>query len=88
MREQGESPSVLAQRENLWQISDEASLYPVVEQVVLQNRKTAADYRNGKNAALQPLIGAAIRATNGRGNPEILEILLKNALSKPEISNQ
>ena len=88
MREQGESPSVLAQRENLWQISDEASLYPVVEQVVLQNRKTAADYRNGKNAALQPLIGAAIRATNGRGNPEMLEILLKNALSKPEISNQ
>ena len=62
------------------QINDPARLIPVVEAVLAQEGQLAARYRSGKANALQALTGKAIAATGGKGNPAVLQRLLKERL--------
>jgi aspartyl-tRNA(Asn)/glutamyl-tRNA(Gln) amidotransferase subunit B len=75
------SPTQLATEKNLLQISDEAILLPLVQEVLNNpsNAKSIADYKAGKEAALMSLVGQVIRNTSGRANPKITkEIFVKN----------
>ncbi len=75
-------PRRLAQEMGLLQVSDEQTLWPLVQKVVGENPKAAADWRGGKQAAMQALIGRCMKETRGRGNPAVLQELLKKALEQ------
>ena len=62
------------------QISDEAELASVVDEVVISNPKSVADYRAGKRKALGFLVGQAMKATRGKANPKIVNGLLRERL--------
>lgn len=79
MYEQGGSPSSIAKEKGLFQQSDSGALIVVVEKVLSDNFSVVAEYKAGKETALQYLIGQCMKATRGGGNPGLLrEIILKN----------
>jgi aspartyl-tRNA(Asn)/glutamyl-tRNA(Gln) amidotransferase subunit B len=77
----GESPRAIVEREGLRQISDEAALGQVVDQVLAANPKQAEQYRSGKTAVLGFLVGQVMKATGGQANPAAVNRLLREKLS-------
>lgn len=65
----------------LGQISGDDELLAIARDVIAANEKAAADYRGGKEAALQSLVGQVMRETRGRANPQAVIVLLKKELS-------
>lgn len=75
---QDQDPEQLVKEKGLEQISDEAELAKLAKEVMAEQPKSVDNYRKGKTAALQALIGQMMKKTSGRGNPEkIQEILIK-----------
>lgn len=62
------------------QVSDTGALQNAIQEVINANESVVADYKAGKAAALQYLLGQAMKATKGAGNPAVLKSLLEDAL--------
>ena len=69
----GGDPEKIANEKGLIQKSDEGELMKVVLAVVEANPNAVADYRSGKESALQFLIGQGMKATRGGANPDVLK---------------
>ncbi len=82
MFETGGDPNVIIKESGLEQVSDEASLIPVAEQLIAANPGPAADFKAGKEAALQFFIGRAMGALKGKGNPAVLQKIFRELLAK------
>ena len=80
MYEEGGAPALLAKEMNLIQKSDEASLKSIVSTLIKDNPKVVADYKAGKMAALQFLVGQGMKASKGSANPEVLRKLLAESI--------
>lgn len=74
--ESGGDPEALAQQHGLIQESDAAALVGTVQTVIDANPGVAADYRAGKAAALEFLLGQCMKALRGSGDPATLRSLL------------
>lgn len=73
-------PQEIAKKEGLLQENNEDALKPIIAQVIAENEKIAADYKAGKEAALQALLGMIMKATKGSANPTLATKLLKELL--------
>ncbi|MEX0919375.1 MAG: Asp-tRNA(Asn)/Glu-tRNA(Gln) amidotransferase subunit GatB [Parcubacteria group bacterium] len=71
----------LAEKNGLIQKSDEEELKKIVEEVIRENKSVVEDYKKGKEASLQFLVGQSMKAMNGGGNPVVLKKLLTELLS-------
>ena len=78
----GLDPHSIVKEENLIQVTDVEELKSVVLKIIEVNTKAIKDYKNGKDSALQFLIGKAMAELRGRGNPEQLKKLFEAHLSK------
>ncbi len=76
----GGDPEKLVEDRGLRQLSDEASLAAVVDEVVTSNAAAAADFRAGKDAALGRLVGQVMKATGGKAQPQLVNRLLRERL--------
>lgn len=76
----GVSPEHIIKEKNLGQVSDSGALESVVDKVLADNAKAVEDYKKGKEAPLKFLIGMAMRESKGKGNPQVLEELIKQKL--------
>ena len=65
-------PENLAISKGLIQKSSEGDLIPIIEEIIKSNPKAVEEYKAGKTASLQFLIGQAMKATKGSANPGIL----------------
>ncbi|OGF71068.1 glutaminyl-tRNA synthase (glutamine-hydrolyzing) subunit B [Candidatus Giovannonibacteria bacterium RIFCSPLOWO2_01_FULL_46_13] len=78
----GDDPHEIAQREGFLQTSDAGELENIVKAVMTAYDAAVQDYRGGKEASLQFLIGQAMREAKAQkigANPDTLkEIFLKN----------
>ena len=63
------------------QISGDAELAGIVDQVIRENEKSVADFKAGKAQALKFLIGQGMKLSKGRANPQRLEALLREKIS-------
>lgn len=70
------------ERHGLAQISDPELLLPMISETLRENEKAVTDFRNGKDAAFQVLVGQMMRKTAGKGNAVIITELLKEKLEK------
>ena len=75
-----EDPEKLAREEGLLQEKDESKLKEIIQKIIKDNPKTAEDYKKGKEASLQFLIGLVMKETKGSANPQIVGELLKKIL--------
>ena len=60
----------------LAQISDTGALKATVEEVLAANEKAVGQYKEGKTNVLGFLVGQCMRATKGKGNPEMLREMI------------
>jgi len=70
----------LIQELGLAQISDRATLEPLVQMVVDNSAKAVKDYKNGKMKALDSMKGMVMRETKGRANPNMVSDILLEIL--------
>jgi aspartyl-tRNA(Asn)/glutamyl-tRNA(Gln) amidotransferase subunit B len=72
---------LIIEQKGLKQISDSGALEAIVDQVLAANAKSVEQYRAGKEAAINALIGQAMKASKGKANPAQLTELLKKKLA-------
>ena len=82
MFEEGGDPEKIVKEKGLAQTSDDSFLKNIVEDVVKNNSAVAEDYKNGKENALQFLVGQGMKLSKGKANPEVLQKLLKEKLGR------
>jgi aspartyl-tRNA(Asn)/glutamyl-tRNA(Gln) amidotransferase subunit B len=78
--EKSVSAKKVAEANGLIQKNDPSALVPAIEQVLADNPKAIAEYKAGKLASLQFLVGMAMKATKGAGNPEMIKKILLEKL--------
>ncbi len=67
----------LAEQEGLLQQSDEGALGQIVDTVLAENEAVVAEYKAGKEQALQYLVGQGMKASRGSANPGKLKELMQ-----------
>jgi aspartyl-tRNA(Asn)/glutamyl-tRNA(Gln) amidotransferase subunit B len=82
MAQTGADPSDIIEKEGLSQITDPGQINAAVDGVLEKNPKAAADYKAGKAAVFQFLVGQVLAATKGRANPDMVKKTLLDKLSK------
>ncbi len=78
----GRDPEEAAKSGNLYQVSAGGDFEAVVTDVISKNAEVAEDFKKGKAAALEYLVGQCMKALKGAGDPVSLRELLKEKLSK------
>ncbi|MEK7185188.1 MAG: Asp-tRNA(Asn)/Glu-tRNA(Gln) amidotransferase subunit GatB [Patescibacteria group bacterium] len=74
-------PEKIAAEHDLIQKNDEGHLGEIISKIISEHTNVVADYKAGKPAALQFLIGQAMKATKGSANPEVLKKVLLEKIS-------
>ena len=80
MAEEGGEPRTIAEACDLFQKSDASALAGIVDEVLAANEATVAEYRAGKTASLQFLIGQGMKVSRGSANPTVLRALFEEKL--------
>ena len=78
----GADPSHIIEEKGLVQITNEAEIEKIVKEVISKNQKAVEDFKKGKTNAFQFLIGQVMAITKGKANPEIVNKILKETLTK------
>ncbi|MBI5138697.1 MAG: Asp-tRNA(Asn)/Glu-tRNA(Gln) amidotransferase subunit GatB [Candidatus Vogelbacteria bacterium] len=76
----GGSPKEYAEKHTLLQKNDEGELEKIIDDIISTNEKVASEVKAGKTAALQFLLGQAMKVTKGSANPAILKSLFEKKL--------
>jgi aspartyl-tRNA(Asn)/glutamyl-tRNA(Gln) amidotransferase subunit B len=77
---EGGSADEIIDRKGLKQITDSGALEAIVDEVIAANQKSVEEFRAGKEKAFNALVGQAMKATKGKGNPGQLTELLRKRL--------
>ena len=70
----------IIEAKGLKQMSDSGELERIIDEVLAGNAKSVEEYRAGKDKAFNALVGQAMKATKGKGNPAQVNELLKKKL--------
>ncbi|MFC3109249.1 Asp-tRNA(Asn)/Glu-tRNA(Gln) amidotransferase subunit GatB [Undibacterium arcticum] len=71
----------IIESKGLKQISDSGALEKIIDEVMAANDKLVEDFRAGKDKAFNALVGQAMKATKGKGNPAQVNELLRKKLA-------
>lgn len=75
------NPRIIAEEKGLLQKNDEDYIESLVQDIIENNQNVVLEYKSGKEASLQYLIGQGMKLSGGSVNPEMLKsLLIKNML--------
>ena len=74
------APSAIAEKLGVLQKSDEGALLAIVGEIISAHPKVVADYKGGKEASLQFLVGQGMKLSRGSANPELLRALIQKTV--------
>jgi aspartyl-tRNA(Asn)/glutamyl-tRNA(Gln) amidotransferase subunit B len=77
----GKSPAVLAKELGLAQVSDISLLESYCDQAIATNPKSVADFKAGKQNAVNALKGQVMKLSKGTANPQLVGEILVRKLS-------
>ncbi len=77
---EGQDVDALIASKGLAQMSDSGELERIIDAVLAANAKSVDEFRAGKEKAFNSLVGQAMKATRGKGNPTQVNELLKKKL--------
>ncbi len=63
------------------QISDTSAIEKIVDEVLAANSKSVEEFRAGKEKAFNALVGQAMKATQGKANPQQVNEILRRRLA-------
>ena len=81
MLETGEGPAAIVEARGLRQTSDTGAIEKVIADVLAANQDKVAEYRSGKDKLFGFFVGQTMKAMQGKANPQVVNELLKKALS-------
>ncbi len=82
MFETGDDPEDIISKSGIQAVSDEGSIKTIVLDVLSENPKAMEDFKKGKAASLQFLVGKTMAKLHGAGNPETIKRILEQELTK------
>jgi len=80
MLETGEGATAIVEREGLKQESDTGAIEAAVDKVLADNADKVEQYRGGKQALFGFFVGQTMKAMQGKGNPQVVNEILKTKL--------
>lgn len=80
--ENPKDPEKIIEEKGWIQISDEGAILAVVQKILEANPQSVADFKAGKDRALGFLVGQAMKETKGKANPQMLNKMFKDELTK------
>ena len=78
--ESGEDVAKIIEGKGLQQISNESELEAIVDQIIKDNPSQVAAYKSGKEKLFGFFVGQAMKATQGKANPGLVNMILKKKL--------
>jgi aspartyl-tRNA(Asn)/glutamyl-tRNA(Gln) amidotransferase subunit B len=82
MYEKGGDPTDIMNELGLQQVDNESELEEIIKTVIEKNPVQSGQFRAGKEAVLQFLVGQTMAATKGKANPKKVADLLKRILAE------
>jgi aspartyl-tRNA(Asn)/glutamyl-tRNA(Gln) amidotransferase subunit B len=76
----GDAAALVAER-GLGRVGDADELGAIIADVIAANPKACDDFRGGRDAALQSLVGQVMKATRGRADARLVTAMLRDRLS-------
>jgi aspartyl-tRNA(Asn)/glutamyl-tRNA(Gln) amidotransferase subunit B len=80
MVETGKAPGDIVEEKGLRQVTDTGAIEKSIAEVLAANPDKVAEYRSGKDKLFGFFVGQTMRAMQGKGNPQVINELLKKAL--------
>lgn len=77
----GKAPAVIVEEKGLKQVSDSGAIEAFCDEVISANPASVADYKSGKEAALNFLKGQVMKLSKGKANPALAGEILTKKLS-------
>ncbi len=77
----GRPPEELVKEKGLLQVSDEAALEAIIDDVMAKHPAQLAQYRGGKDTVLGFFVGQVMKASGGKANPAKVNELLRKKLA-------
>ena len=80
MVETGGDPAKIVEEKGLKQVTDTGAIEAIVDKVIADNPDKVAEVKGGKEKLLGWFVGQAMKASQGKANPGILNEMLKKKL--------
>jgi aspartyl-tRNA(Asn)/glutamyl-tRNA(Gln) amidotransferase subunit B len=77
----GADPTHIIKSQDLAQVSDAGELDKIADEVINDNLQPVADYKAGKEASLQFLVGQMMKKSKGKANPQVAADILRRKLT-------
>jgi aspartyl-tRNA(Asn)/glutamyl-tRNA(Gln) amidotransferase subunit B len=78
----GEEAAVIVERKGFSQVSDEKQIEEYVQKVLDENLEKVEEFKNGKDKLLGFFVGQVMKLTGGKANPQMVNKILRDLLSK------
>ncbi|GBR26960.1 Asp-tRNA(Asn)/Glu-tRNA(Gln) amidotransferase subunit GatB [Gluconobacter japonicus] len=82
MVETGESASAIVERKGLRQVTDTGAIETSIREILAANTDKVAEYKSGKDKLFGFFVGQTMKAMKGKGNPALVNEMLKKLLSE------
>jgi len=82
MIESGGDPEKIVEEKGLKQVTDLSAIEPIIDAAIAANPASVEDFRAGKEKAIGFLVGQIMKETKGKANPQIVNKLLREKMSK------
>jgi aspartyl-tRNA(Asn)/glutamyl-tRNA(Gln) amidotransferase subunit B len=80
MYEKSSDPETIVKEKGLSQISDETVITKMCEESIAESPKAVAEFRSGKERAVDAIVGLVMKRSKGQANPQIVNRILLEKL--------
>ena len=80
MMDGDKDPKKIVEEKNLKQDSNPKTLEILIDKVIVDNPEKVKQYKSGKEKLFGFFVGQAMKASNGKANPQLVNSILKKKL--------
>ncbi len=80
MAKKGKSAKTIVEEKKWVQVSDEASIRAIVDEILSESGQQVEQYKSGKTKVFGYFVGQVMKKTKGKANPQVVNQVLKKAL--------
>ena len=82
MFDSGDTAEKIVKEKGLTQVSDRASIEPIIDEVIAANPDSVEAYKGGKDKLFGFFVGQVMKKTGGKASPSMVNEILKEKLEK------
>ncbi len=79
----GDEPKAIVEKKGWVQVSDTSAIEQAIDEVIATNQKQVEQYLGGNEKVFGFFVGETMKRMKGKGNPKLVNEILKSKLSKP-----